>query len=122
MEKTRGPLLALAGAMMATVVFVAAPANAASDKADKRKAVIDYWTPERRAAAQPRDMVVDHRGLGFLRRSDGSLQPYGHRIEAVAQAQPQPQARPGGSADTSMASTPIPCRSSTSTRCRLCSG
>ena len=96
MEKTKGFFFALTGAVMATVILVGAPVSAASDKEAKRKAVIDYWTAERRAAAQPRDMVVDHRGLGFLRRSDGSLQPYGHQVAAESQGKPQPQARPGG--------------------------
>lgn len=46
--------------------------------------VAAYWTPERMANAIPRDLVIDHRGLGYLRLPDGSLQPYGHQIAAVA--------------------------------------
>ena len=68
----------------------------------------DYWTPARRAAATPRDLVIDHRGLGYLKGVDGSLQPYGHsvaaeaaplRASAPAGAQPQPQAGPSATAD-----------------------
>lgn len=52
---------------------------------------IQHWTPERRAAAIPRDLVIDERGLGYLRAPGGQLLPYGHNIAA--------QAAPGGSAD-----------------------
>jgi hypothetical protein len=46
--------------------------------------VAAYWTPERMANAIPRDLVIDHRGLGYLRLPDGTLQPYGHQTAAVA--------------------------------------
>lgn len=95
MDKTNGSIIALAGcAVLLAAGLLGAPAYAANDKAAKRKAVIDYWTSERRAAAQPRDLVIDRRGLGYLRRADGSLQPYGHQVEA--QATPSPRAKPGG--------------------------
>ena len=59
--------------------------------------VVEHWTNERRAAAVPRDFVIDSRGLGYLRRPDGSLQPYGHQIVAENAANsPTPNARPGG--------------------------
>lgn len=48
----------------------------------EKTAVIEYWNDARRAAAVPRDLVVDPRGLGYLRRQDGSLQPHGHQIVA----------------------------------------
>lgn len=69
--------------------------------ADKAR-VIDHWTQERREAASPRELVIDPRGLGYLRRPDGSLQPYGHQISAAESAgEPTPRARPtGGSDDT----------------------
>jgi hypothetical protein len=58
--------------------------------------IVAHWTPERRAAAIPRDLVIDERGLGYLRRPDGSLQPYGHSIAAAAPGAPTPMAKPGG--------------------------
>src|SRR5437870_2952573 len=48
-----------------------------------------YWTPARRAAATPRDLVIDERGLGYLRGRNGGLEPYGHSISAQA-------GKPGG--------------------------
>lgn len=44
--------------------------------------IINYWTKTRIAGAIPRDLVLDERGLGYLRRPDGSLQPHGHNIQA----------------------------------------
>lgn len=37
----------------------------------------DQWTPERVAATQPRDIVIDNRGLGYLRGANGALAPMG---------------------------------------------
>lgn len=52
---------------------------------------VSHWTPERRAAAIPRDLVIDERGLGYIRARDGRLIPHGHDIA--------PNAKPGGSGD-----------------------
>jgi hypothetical protein len=65
----------------------------ASARAARHAAVIAHWTPERRRAALPRDLRIDARGLGYLRRADGSLEPYGHTVAALA---PTPRAKPGG--------------------------
>lgn len=59
--------------------------------------VFDFWTAERVAQAKPRDLVIDNRGLAYLRGVDGSLAPYGHSIRAEkAPIQPQ-KGKPGGS-------------------------
>ena len=61
--------------------------------------VVEHWTPERRAAAIPRDLVIDPRGLGYLRLPGGMLQPYGHSVaaqEAPRGQTPSPFAKPGG--------------------------
>jgi hypothetical protein len=64
--------------------------------------VIDYWTKQRRDLAAPRDLVIDSRGLGYLRRPDGSFQPYDHQVNAeAAGGSPNPLARPpSGNNDT----------------------
>ena len=75
----------------AGVVSVALPfaAHAQSARAlDARAArVLEYWTPERRAAAEPRDLVIDERGLGYLRARSGTLTPHGHGFAPLATAQ-----------------------------------
>ena len=61
--------------------------------------VVEHWTKERRASAIPRDLVIDERGLGYLRLPDGSLRPYGHDVdaqEAPRTQTPSPFAKPGG--------------------------
>jgi hypothetical protein len=83
MGNKEGSILAFSGAALLISCLAGAPAQAQSDRAAERAAVFDYWTPARRAAAQPRDLVIDTRGLGYLRQSDGSLQPYGHQVAAA---------------------------------------
>jgi len=75
---------------------------AATTEAERHARVVEHWTPERRAAAIPRDLVVDSRGLGYLRRPDGTFAPYGHAVAAAdAPRGATPMARPGGgSSDT----------------------
>ena len=50
----------------------------------RAKEAIEHWTPERRAAAIPRDLVIDERGLGYVRGRNGNLTPYGHDIAEQA--------------------------------------
>jgi len=86
-------------AALVLVAAVTTPAPAASgDGAPPARAgsSADHWTPERRAAAMPRDLVVGARGEGYLRRPDGTLEPYGHPAAPAA----KPQAPGGGSSDT----------------------
>ena len=76
----------------------AAAQNRKSIDVDKAR-VVEFWTPERIAAAIPRDLVIDSRGLGYLRHPDGFLQPYGHKIRAEVTPRslpPSPFAKPGG--------------------------
>jgi hypothetical protein len=81
--------------VVAAIQSTAAP-PAGSPAADHAR-IVAHWTPERMAAAIPRDLRIDARGLGYLQRPDGSLQPYGHSIAAETKpASPQPMARPGG--------------------------
>jgi hypothetical protein len=93
-------LLVAALALAASISGLAAVSTpaAAGSHADE---VAAYWTPERVAAAQPRDLVVDQRGLGYLRGRDHSLSPYGHSIApglvqagGVPASQPVARAKP----------------------------
>ena len=69
-----------------------------------------YWTPERRAAAIPRDLVLDPQGLAYMSLPSGELSPYGHSTPAASPLSvvPNPEAKPtrggpgggGGSSDT----------------------
>ncbi len=77
----------LAGLVLAPSVSATPPSNSPSELAGDPGAVAALWTPAARAAAIPRDLVIDERGLGYLKRADGSLEPYGH---GVAAASPQP--------------------------------
>lgn len=84
--------------VLATLAFAAVTQNATAQSAralDVRNAkVIEHWTPERRAAAVPRDLAIDPFGQAYLRGPGGSLIPYGHN---VAQAGgPTPTAGPSG--------------------------
>ncbi len=72
-------------------VGVAVSAPGAPGKPDTA-AVVGHWTPERRAQAIPRDLVLDERGLGYLQLPSGELRPYGHGIPARR----VPAAKPGG--------------------------
>ncbi|MPZ74174.1 MAG: hypothetical protein GEU74_13240 [Nitriliruptorales bacterium] len=76
----RGAVLALA--VVATVGQPAAGSAAQPDsQADARAR---HWTAQRRAAAVPRDLVVDERGRGFLRLRNGGLESYGKGAEQPA--------------------------------------
>lgn len=93
--------LAVLVSMIATVGVAGAGGGPDDRPAADAAAAFDYWTPERVAAAQPRDFVIDHRGLGYLRGANGSLSPHGHGVAAagpqlqsvaVSGAQPAPSA------------------------------
>ena len=86
----------LALSLSADAVAQQAPGGGQSISAASA-AVVKHWTSERRANAIPRDLVIDSRGLGYLRRPDGSLRPHGHQIVAENAANdPRPNAKPPG--------------------------
>lgn len=88
----------LAAAVSASCLHGIDAAAAPSAQAERHAAVISHWSAARRAAAEPRDLRIDSRGLAYLRRADGSLQPHGHRIEAIDR--PAPMAKPGSGTNT----------------------
>ena len=77
--KLLGKSCALGAAMTLSVSLFGAAQAAPSERAQK---VFDFWTAERVAQATPRDLVIDHRGLGYLKGRNGELTPYGHSIRA----------------------------------------
>jgi hypothetical protein len=95
--------VAVSAALVAALV-VSGPAGAGSDASGKTRgddSTAAHWTAARMAAATPRDLVLDERGLGYLRRADGSLQPHGHSkaqlwASPAPASQPTPTAKPGG--------------------------
>lgn len=94
-------LLALVGGGCA-IAFAPSTALGAPARPAQADAAAAYWTPARRAGATPREIVVDHRGLSYLRGRAGALRPYGHsspyRLAAsVPSGARVPLAKPGGS-------------------------
>jgi len=82
-------------------------AHAQSPSAEAKR-VIDYWTQTRMANAMPRDLVIDERGLGYLRMPDGRLQPYGHDVLAqLRSSSPTPLAKPSGTGGSSDTTPPV---------------
>src|SRR5688572_22232953 len=78
-------LYRLAATLLALPPMLMSPdALAQSSRALEVRAAqaIQHWTPERRAAAIPRDLVIDERGLGYLRGRNGELTPHGHNVPA----------------------------------------
>lgn len=75
-----------------TAVLMASTAGAVSAAPPTERPV----PPTAREAAdiQPRDLVIDERGLGYLRRASGQLVPYGHAI--AAEKRPVEPRAPGG--------------------------
>src|SRR5690242_14070757 len=90
-------LLAVPGPLLLAFASGTAAAQSARGLEARSAHVIDYWTPARRAVATPRDLVIDERGLGYLRAPGQQLIPYGHDIAA--------KAAPGGKDSTGPAIT-----------------
>lgn len=101
MEMNRRYVIYIASALMTFMAGIATFQTVQAAQATyvnpETPRVVEYWTNGRRANAIPRDLVIDPRGFGYLRKPDGSLQPYGHQIVADVQSQtPSPVAKPGG--------------------------
>ena len=102
--------LSVTGAIASLVVVAGVVAAPAAGAAPSSRAgdVVAHWTAERLAAAQPRDLVIDERGLGYERDADGRLTPHGHgRAASIpaptavpsperSQPSPTPAAKPAG--------------------------
>jgi hypothetical protein len=62
--------------------------------------IVSHWSKERRTQAIPRDMVIDKRGLGYLRLPNGNLRPHGHTVSALEIDQRRGKPSGGNSDDT----------------------
>lgn len=99
---SRGPYrysLVTAAVIMGATIAVGAWNVASAAPGTSASIVQRYWTPERRAAAVPRDFVIDSRGLTYIRQLDGTWRPHGHSTPALA-GMGTPMAKPSGSTDT----------------------
>ncbi len=91
--------IAITASLLLPTDTIAAPTRLSSEKAR----IVEHWNAARRAAAIPRDLLIDRRGLGYLRLPDGSFQPYGHQVAAEKRAplgDAQPMVKPGTIKDT----------------------
>lgn len=78
---TRLSKLAVGGLLATTTLASAGLAHAQNNTSARAAAVLNHWTAERIAAAEPRDMVIDHRGKAYIRGKKGELTPYGHSMK-----------------------------------------
>ncbi len=76
----------------------AAPKSDSDGANPRAAAVAAYWTAAKRAAAIPRDIVVDANGHSFI-GAPGNLRPYGGgaSVFSVLSADPVPAQKPSGS-------------------------
>ena len=93
--------LAIAAAVPAAVAAPGDPSAVLPDQA-RAAEVAAHWTPEKRAAAIPRDLALDEQGRGYIRSAQG-WQPYGAAqvrdpeltAEPATTSKPTPMAKPG---------------------------
>ncbi len=95
-------LLFIATLVVQGIFTVSAHAQSVPDHANGKADIAKYWTAERRAQATPRDLLLDERGLAYLRRRDGTLQAHGHSVEPLrgGQVTTGKPSGSGGSTDT----------------------
>ena len=61
-----------------TLAMSLATTAQAQEPSERAKGVFKHWTADRIANAEPRDMVIDHRGKGYIKGKKGKLTPHGH--------------------------------------------
>lgn len=92
-----------------TPIAAIAQAPQATERMSEVAATKAFWTSKRIVSAKPRHLVLDNRGMAYLRGKGGKLTPYDHATPAL----PEPLAkggngggnaggggRPGGGGDT----------------------
>ncbi|OUS26462.1 hypothetical protein A9Q99_18170 [Gammaproteobacteria bacterium 45_16_T64] len=91
------PRLMLVTCILAGLSFLSVAHADSLSQSMSRKPVIDHWTTERIKGATPRDFVIDHRGLGYLKEKNGNLKPHGHQLEAIEPVTITPRGKPSSS-------------------------
>jgi hypothetical protein len=91
--------------LLVSATVVAQPPSSGAIDPDKAS-VIEHWTSQRRNAAQPRDLLIGPAGQAYLRKADGSLEPYGRQITAQDSGGPTPLARPSAPAGSNDSTPP----------------
>jgi hypothetical protein len=86
-------------AVAATVLSVVTAAGASPPNDAPNPIAVDSLPAV--GSIQARDLVIDHRGFGYLQHGDGTLEPYGHSVAAERRpisprAQGGTPGRPGG--------------------------
>lgn len=74
---TQAKALAIGAAIAVSGVAFAAPNATGHAKSAEHQRIVNHWTADRLAAAQPRDLRIDAQGRGYLRTANGVLTPYG---------------------------------------------
>jgi len=93
MKAHRGVATSVVLGMAGALLLIAATARGdEKGPSAEAKRVMEFWTKARRDSAIPRDLVIDARGLGYMRKPDGSLEPYGHSVAAANR--PAPAGKP----------------------------
>lgn len=89
----------ITGIIVVGALAISTPVGSSTPEptAGAHNAVVAHWTPARIDAAAPRDFAVDRRGLSYLKKKDGSLEPHGHSrpqlYATTIPSQPAPAAR-----------------------------
>ena len=72
----------LAGTTLTLTLTLTSLAHAQAGPSDRADKVLKHWTADRINAAEPRDMLIDHRGKAYIRGKKGKLTPHGHNIKS----------------------------------------
>lgn len=74
--------LLLAGTALSISIATTTLAQAQNGPNERAEKILKHWTAERINAAEPRDMLIDHRGKAYIRGKKGELTPHGHQIKS----------------------------------------
>ena len=76
-------------------VGIAAPVDPNQIKNEHGR-IVEFWTPARRAAAKPRDFVIDSNGRAFIKVSETRMIPHGQGATKPLRGKPPKDGSTGG--------------------------